>query len=248
MKVLIVDDEKHVREMIHALLDECSEVTSVEEAESLVAAKNQIQSFSPDLVLLDIQIKDKTGLDLLEELDEIKFEVIFITSHSQYALDAFNFSALNYLLKPIDIQKFFEAIKNAAKKINDKTSKDQLSTLMKHFKGNESPKEFIIKTSDKIFLISVDDISRCKSDNNYTEFYHSKHGRIIASKTLKTYEKFLEQHNFFRTHQSHMINLKYFSFLNKEKDYQIEMQDGSQVPLSLSKRNAFLTWLNEKAF
>ena len=212
------------------------------EADSVSTGVEALQRLNPQVVFLDIQLNDGTGFDILEQVAEknkaIQSNIVFITAHEQYAIKAFRFSALDFLLKPVDpeeLQKVIEKIETVVEKKNDFS---HIDLLLENIRKNvDNFKRIALSTSDGIHLFDISDIIRCESEDNYTRFYVKNHKPILISKTLKEYEELLTEHNFERIHQSHLINLNYLkSYIKKDGGY-VVMTDGSRLPISQRKRD-----------
>jgi len=239
---VLIDDDKNLREGMKGLLVRYApEITIVGEAESVAQAISVLNSLQPQVVFLDIQLGDGTGFDILEKLTEkngkISFQVVFITAHEQYAIKAFRFSALDFLLKPVDpdeLQKVIQKIKTTLQK-NDSFS--HIDLLLENIRKKvDNFKRIALSTSDGIHLFEVSDIIRCESTDNYTTFYIKNSKPVMISKTLKEYEELLAQHGFERIHQSHLINLAYLkSYIKKDGGY-VVMADNSHLPISQRKK------------
>jgi len=239
---VLVDDDSNLREGMKVLLSRYApEIRILGEAENVSDAVSVIDGMNPQVVFLDIQLANGTGFDILEKLTEkngkIESQVVFITAHEQYAIKAFRFSALDFLLKPVDpeeLQKVIEKIKNTVKK---RDSFDHIDLLLENIRKKvDNFKRIALSTTDGIHLFDVSDIIRCESTDNYTTFYIKNSKPILISKTLKEYEELLAQHGFERIHQSHLINLAYLkSYIKKDGGYVI-MSDNSNLPVSQRKK------------
>lgn len=240
---ILVDDDSNLREGMKALLSRYApEIKILGEAENVSDAVSVIDGLNPQVVFLDIQLADGTGFDILEKLTEkngkIASQVVFITAHEQYAIKAFRFSALDFLLKPVDpeeLQKVIEKIKNTIKKDDTFSHIDLLLENIR--KKVDNFKRIALSTTDGIHLFDVSDIIRCESTDNYTTFHIRNSKPILISKTLKEYEELLAEHGFERIHQSHLINLNYLkSYIKKDGGYVI-MADNSNLPVSQRKKD-----------
>lgn len=242
IRAIIVEDEKMSRETLRRMIEKyCPQVEIVSEADGYRAGAEAIRQFDPDVVFLDIQMPDGSGFRLLEEFDEVNFEVIFTTAFDQFAIKAIKFSALDYLLKPIIPQELVNAIEKVEQKRMEARKSKNIEVFLENMKNkDEGNQKIVLSTSDKIHVIQVDEIIRCESDNYYTQFFFTNGKRLIVSKTLKENEEMLSQHNFIRPHKSHLINVKYIkSFLRQEGGY-IMMTDGSKIPVSRRKREKIM--------
>ncbi|MCD4725206.1 MAG: LytTR family DNA-binding domain-containing protein [Bacteroidales bacterium] len=239
---IIVEDEIRSRDTLRGLLKRyCKNVEIISEADSYRSGLAAIRELHPDVVFLDIQMPDGSGFKLLEELDEIKFEIIFTTAFDQFAIKAIKYSALDYLLKPIDPEELVSALKKVENKISKSKVNENIQVLLDNIKSrNADPHKIILSTFEKIHIIETDNILRCESDNYYTNFFLTDGKQILVSKTLKENEAMLGGHNFIRPHKSHLVNVKYIKgFLKNDGGY-IEMTDGTHIPVSRRKREKII--------
>ncbi|MFH1296967.1 MAG: LytTR family DNA-binding domain-containing protein [Bacteroidota bacterium] len=238
-KAIIIDDEKKGRSIIAGLLHRLyrDEIQIVAEADSVESALVKIKKHHPDVLFLDIQLPDGTGFDLLEKVPQVDFFIIFITAYEQYAIKAFKFSALDFLLKPIDEDELIHAIERLKKEYQSKTFRDKLDVLLKNRNGYE---KIALPSHDGIRFVKIKDIVRCESDSNYTRFYLIHREKFLVTRTLKEYEELLCSEKFFRIHQSHLINLAYVEKYKKGEGGTVIMEDGSEVEVSRRKKEQFL--------
>lgn len=246
IKAIIVDDEQHCIDRLKGLL-QSSYTNSIEllgEFSSVAEGYKAIQRLKPELVFLDVQIHEKTGFDLLYELGKADFEVIFTTAHDEFAVRAFKFSALDYLLKPVDADDLKAAIdKYKERKKLPQQSSERVETLLNHVKpGNDPLKKIVIPTSNGFELFNVTDIVRCESDINYTTIYFTDKHKLVVAKTLKEFEEMLSPHGFFRIHNSHLINLDFVKSYNKGKGGSVVLKDGTELEVSTRRKDEFLKW------
>jgi two-component system LytT family response regulator len=248
LRAIIIDDESHTRHTIRKLLtDNCPTIDIVAEANSVTSGVEAIKNYNPDLVFLDIKMDDGTGFDLLEKLKPVDFKVIFITAWDNYAIKAFKFSALDYLLKPVDIDELTEAVKKAGD-IEQKDFITQLDNLSEHIHNQDkSLKKIIIRNADSISLVSVKDIVYCESDSNYTTVHLSGQQKIVVSSTLKEYEELLTDYGFFRVHKSFLINLRCIARFEKAEGGTVILENDTRIPVASRKRELFLEMLNRLA-
>lgn len=241
LRTIIIDDEAHQRLTIEKMVTRyCPPVDIVAQAEGVKTGVEAIKKHKPDLILLDIKMYDGTGFDLLDQLHPIDFKVIFITAFDQYAVKAFKFSALDYLLKPIDPDELVQAVDKAREIIqNDFVA--QLENLREHLSlDNKSNKKIIIKTFDNIHLVPVDEILYCKSDSSYTTVNLVNQSRIIVSAYLKDYEEMLSDSGFFRVHKSYLINLRLIRRFEKAEGGYVVLEGDVKIPVASRKREQLL--------
>lgn len=246
LKAIIVEDEKHSRETLKNLLEEfCVDVKVIETAASVDEAVTKIAALHPDVVFLDIELQTGTGFDVLSQLRDINFEVIFTTAFEQYAIKAVKFSSLDYLLKPIDLEELQKSIEKAKKKKNQEVYKKQLETLMLNLK-QQHPKlnKICLSTADGFEFINTADILYCKAEGSYTTFILNNNSKLLVSKHLKEYESLLLEQQFMRVHNSFLINLNEVKKFVKSDGGYIIMNNNDTVSISRSKKDDFLELMN----
>jgi two-component system LytT family response regulator len=235
---LLVDDDKHLRTGLKALLDRYTDdIVIVGEAESVKTGIIAIEKLRPQVIFLDIHLSDGTGFDILEKVGKINAHIVFITAHEEYAVKAFRFSALDFLLKPVD----FEELQTTILKIKDATGKtnsfEHIDLLLENIRKKvDNYKRIALSTSDGIHLFDVSDIIRCEAKVNYTQFFIKNHKPVLISRTLKEYEELLTEHGFERIHQSHLINLSYLKSYIKNDGGYVVMADNTNIPIAQSKK------------
>ncbi len=241
LRTIIIDDEAHVRESLTNMLKlHCPNAKVVGQAEGVKSGLKVIQSYQPDLILLDIKMKDGTGFDLLEQIDNIDFKIIFITAYDQYAIKAFKFSALDYLLKPIESIDLKNAIDKAVK-ASQKEVNTQLNTLANNLQtDDQSKKKIILKTFDNVYLVKVKDIIYAESDGRYTTIYLLSGEQIIVSTTLKHYHEILNDFGFYRVHKSFLINIEHIQRFEKAEGGYVILETNAKVPVASRKREELL--------
>ena len=242
-KVLIIDDENRTRDFVKKMIDsfqlDLEVFTDGENVETGIEAINRIQ---PDIVFLDIQMPDGTGFDVLNSLETKKFEVIFITAYQEYAIKAIKFSALDYILKPIDAEELHSAILTEIDSVDFKKEDLQYEALENNIQpGNR--RKLVLKTQECVYIVDLMEIIRCEADKNYTFFFLNSGKKILVSRTLKDFETMLNGYGFFRIQQSHLINLDYLDRYDKHQGGAIIMKDGSALPLSPAKKDQFFKLL-----
>ncbi|MCF6131704.1 LytR/AlgR family response regulator transcription factor [Flavobacterium wongokense] len=247
LRAVVVDDIESIRkENINLIKSVCPEIAIVGEADSVSSGISLIKQLSPDLVFLDVEMPDGTGFDLLQKLNPILFKVIFITGYEDFAIRAFRFSAIDYLLKPLDSNQLKEAVKKA----EDSLSREIFDLKLNHLFANlERPKELqklVLKTTDRIYSVNIQDIIHCESDKNYTTFHFINAPKLVVSTNLKEYEALLGPYNFFRTHKSHLINMAYLDhFVKSDGGNTVVMKNKTVIPLSVRKKEEFLVALEK---
>ena len=203
-----------------------------------------IETFRPDLVFLDIEMPGGSGFKLLTSIDNVDFEVVFVTAYEQFAIKAIRHDALDYILKPIDPKELVAAVEKVKEAKYKKTLKKQYDNLLK----NIDPEQLVVRkisisTTDKIHLIDVDDIIRCESDNYYTIIYFKDGTSLMVSKTLKEMDQKLQEYDFVRTHKSHLVNMRCIKNFIKD-EMMVLMTDDTKVPVSKRKKELILEVIN----
>ena len=246
LRAVVIDDiEKIRKENIAIIKANCPTVSIIGQAESVDSGIKLIKQLTPDLVFLDVEMADGTGFDLLQKLSPISFKVIFITGYEDFAIRAFRFSAIDYLLKPLDSKELIDAVKKAEDSMSKEVFEMKLHNLFANLERPKNLQKLVLKTADKIYSVNIQDIINCESDKNYTTFYFINAPKLVVSTNLKEYETLLSPHNFFRTHKSHLINMAYFDhFIKSEGGNTIVMKNKSNIPLSVRKKEEFLVLLD----
>lgn len=203
--------------------------------------KELIQQTKPELVFLDIEMPYGNGFDLLNKLMPVDFEVIFVTAFDKYMLQALKYSALDFLLKPVNIEELKNAVKNAEIRIRKNSVNQQLSILLDNFKKQESGlKKIAIPTADGFDFILIEDIIRCEAQGAYTKIHITNSKKILVSRPLKDYENLLPEDIFFRIHNSHLINLNFIKKYNRGRGGMVELDDGSVLEVASRRKDEFL--------
>jgi len=243
MKALIVDDEKFCRDNLKILLsDYCPEVAEIELASNAEEARNQLSGFEPDILFLDIMMPRENGFELLESISGKPKSIVFTTAHNEYALQAIKAEALDYLEKPINIEDLQYAVSKASKRMNAPSKSDDLvKQVLKELSKKSDEEKIAIPMREGFELIAVKEIVHLEASESYTMIYLSDGKRIVSSKNIKVYEEKLDETIFFRTHKSHIINVKHhlvrFSRIDGNSAV---MSTGKHVPISRRKLQSFL--------
>ena len=234
IKCVIIDDESNNIENLQGIITKwCQGVTVMASATSAEDGIQIIKDTKPDLVFLDIQMPEKSGFDVLKAFTNVNFEVIFVTAYDQYGIQAIKFSALDYLLKPVEIAELQQAIEKAKSKLTTKQQNLSIENLLNFFQ--KSQKDFptiALPTLQETRYVKVNEIVRCEASNNYTTFFMQHSDKVLVCKTLKEFEELLKPYNFHRPHQSHLVNLKYVKSFLREDGGMLLMDDKSKIPIS----------------
>jgi len=245
LRTILIDDEQSVRKTLEKLLDRyCPQVRLIAEADGVESGVHAIKKHHPDLVLLDIKMNDGTGFDLLKRLEPVDFKVIFITAYDQFAIKAIKFSALDYLLKPVDPEELADAVNKAEKMLVHELNQ-QLDTLQDNMQTQDkSKKKIILKTFENIHLVKIHDILYCESSDNYTTFYLLNGKKILVSNTLKEYDEMLSEFGFFRVHKSYLINLIHIDRFEKAEGGAIVLENEIKLPVASRKKEQLLEMIH----
>jgi two-component system LytT family response regulator len=247
MKILIIDNETDLRSALKNLLQLCDiDQLSIDEADGVHSGLHKIKTFDSDIVFLDIEMNDGTGFDLLTQLQHIDFQLIVTTAHDAYAIRAFKFSAIDYLLKPIDPDELEASIQKATENLHGNDLKLQLQILMQQISSNtDVNKKIVLNDKRNTYFIKISDILYCEADGPYTKFFIANESPILVSKSLKDYDDMLSNYGFIRTHHSYLVNATKIKMLDKKDGGILILDDGNHVPISQRKRDAVLDWLSK---
>lgn len=246
IRTVLVDDERTSMLTLESLLKKYfPAIDIVGKAETVSKAVNEINTKAPDLVFLDISLPDGEGFDVLEQTAERNFEVIFITAYDQYAVKAFEFSALHYLVKPLTLDGLKDAIGRFKELKTDEHLDDKINVLKESLKSKNE--KIIIPSSEGLNVVRLSDIMRLEADDVYTYFYLTDGHRLMASRPLNNYEKILEDLPFSRIHAKHLVNLMYIKRYVKGKGGSVIMEDNTEVEVSVRKKPDFLAKLKNFA-
>jgi two-component system, LytTR family, response regulator len=249
LKILVIDNEKEVRQTLKEMLELWSAgVHAIEEASGVRTGAEKIAAMQPDIVLLDVEMDDGTGFDLLKQIPQPSFQLIFTTAHNQYAIQAFKFSAIDYLLKPVDPTDLNTALQKAIENINSNTLQNQLAVLMQQLGSKpDAVKQIVLKDIDKTYFIKVEDILYCEAEGSYTKFYISNSEPIFVSRNLRSYEELLAPAGFIRTHHSCLVNPAKIKIYDRKTDCgTLVLEGGYTIPVSQRKKDFVLQFLENR--
>jgi len=238
IKALIVDDEQKARSILeHYLKSFIPQITEIRQADSAEAAEQMLKEYSPGIIFLDVEMPHRNGFDFLIGQKNPSFDVIFTTAYNQYAIQAIRFSALDYLLKPVDPDELSAAVaRHLEKKESAQQKKELFDNLVKNIEKKEV-KDFkiAVPSSEGVYFFMIDDILRLEADRSYTHIHLVNKRPFIASKTLKHFEDMLDEFNFIRTHKSHLVNPKHITRISNDNEF-VLLTDGSKVEVSRRKK------------
>jgi two-component system LytT family response regulator len=241
--VIIDDEEQSIQTLQQMLQLFCPDVQIIGHAKDVHTGFELLSIVKPELVFLDIQMPDGNGFDLLTKLKKRDFHLIFTTAYDQYALKAIKFSALDYLLKPIDTDELKAAV-NKSRNLQ-KTNIETIDNLISNLSSKTEDHKIVLSTSEGMHFINVNNIIRCQADDYYTNFYLNDGRRIMISKTLKENEELLMDYNFLRPHRSHLVNIAYIKRYVKSDGGYIVLTDGSKIPVARRKKDIIINYLQQ---
>lgn len=245
MRAVIIDNEAPVRNALRSMIGSyCPSISEINEAIGVETGFKLINTDKPDIVFLDMEMDDGTGVDLLKKLGEYNFQLIFITAHEKYALDAIKMSAIDFLLKPIVSDDLIACVKKASENIKNQSLQKQIQVLKDSLVSLKSNDEkIVLKDSEAIHFVRLNDIVYCDADGPYTTFYLVNNEKILISKTLKEFDELLETKGFFRTHKSYLVNISKIVRFNRAEGGVLIMENGMEVPVSQRKRDEVMNIL-----
>ncbi len=239
IQAVLIDDEENSLEALSILLQRyCPDVQVAGTAQTVESAIQLIDTIKPELVFLDIALPDGQGFQVLEDVEYTGFEVIFTTAYDQYALKAFDFSALDYLLKPISTEKLQQAVDRYSKIRKEANFGDRVSVLREGLSNRNE--RIILSSMDGFDVYKIADIIRCEANGSYTTFFIKNGQRIVTSKTLNNFERLLTDLSFVRVHSKHLINLEFVKKYVSGRGGYIVFEDGSQIDVSERKKKEFI--------
>lgn len=245
MNAVIIDNEPHMISSLQSLLAHyCPEVEVIGSAEGCESGEKLILELNPEIVFLDVEMDDGTGIELVQRLQYKQLHVIFITAHDKYAIDAFKCSAIDFLLKPVDPDDLVGALKkyDQAKRVND--LEKQVSVLTEHLKGgNSRQKKIVLSDYESMHLVKIEDIIWCVAEGSYTRFKLQEGPEIMVSKNLKSYEEILSDQDFVRIHNSYLVNINHIKRFERTEGGVVIMENGGVLPVSVRKKDSLMNIL-----
>ncbi len=248
MKAILVDDEPDGIRTLQKLLERhCPDVKIEATCANSAIAKQQIEAIKPDVVFLDIQMPGQTGLEMIAELTVKNFEIIFVTAHNEYILQALQYSAADYLLKPVDEDRLIEAVQRAGKRLKEGKKEELTETLLHNLsnKGNPTEMRLCLPTLKGFIILKLDEIIYCEAERSYTIFHLEGNKPVIVSKPLLDYENLLGDASFLRIHKSFLINLRHVKEYQRGEGGMVIMNNNSEIEVSRRKKEQFLLKIKE---
>jgi len=248
VKAMLIDDEpRGISSMQKLLQINCPKINVIGSSTDANAAIEMVRSLRPDLIFLDIAMPAKNGFELLKELNGSNFEVIFVTAHNEFMIEAFHFSAIDYLLKPVEDNLLVDAVNRAKKRIEEKSGNKNIETFLHNLKQNQSPQKMklCIPSLKGFQVIELDDILYAESSGNYTNIYFQNKPMVCTSKPMHEYEKLLEDAGFVRIHKSILVNLLHVKEYLRGEGGSVLLSTGKELEVSRRKKDIFLSKMKE---
>ncbi len=248
MRAILIDDEKNALDVLEMQLNHyCPTINIVAKCTGGEEGVMAIRQHRPDLVFLDIEMPRINGFDVLAQTNTISYAVVFTTAYDQFALKAFKYAAVDYLLKPVDVEELQTAVQRVVNKNGRDGMENKIKTLLEQFGVSQAalPQRIALPVGDAMQLFAPDDIVRCESDSNYTYIFLAAGKKILLAKTLKEVEETLRGLSFFRVHQSHLVNINHVSKVVKGEGSYLTTSDGATIPISRNKKEVFLESLRK---
>lgn len=253
LSAIIVDDEERSRNTLQSLLATyCPQVTVLAQAGSVRSAEQLLETAQPDVLFLDIQMPGGSGFELLESIREREFLVVFVTAHNKYAIKAIKASAIDYLLKPVDVDELRETVERLIRLRREKTAspalsgvyREGLTEILHRLRENSKPRKIVLPTGEGLVVEELKSIIRMQSDNSYTTVVRADRKELLLSKPIREFEATLDEEQFVRVHNSHIINLDHLLRFDKRDGGIAVMSDGSAVPVSRRRHQILIDLLN----
>ncbi len=246
IRSIIIEDEYNARETLKILLEKyCDNVELVGEGHDVKSGLECIKTYEPDLVFLDIEMPDGDGFDLLSQINGFKFDIIFTTAYSEFAVQAFKYSTVDYLLKPIVHEELIKAVDKAELELQNRDLTQKFSKLLAYSNSGGPIKRIVLATKDQYNLVNVSEIIMCKSYKNYTIFFLENGHKIKTSKTLKDYYDTLTESGFIKPHRQYMVNMKHVQSYLRANENIIKLTMGFEVPVSSRNKDKILEIINQ---
>lgn len=248
--IIIDDEEKNIRLLQNMLEMHCRTIKVTGTSNCSKTGVQMIEELQPQLVFLDVEMPHMNGFDLLQKLEPVSFEVIFVTAFSHYAVEAFEHHASGYITKPINAEKLVSAVNMAAKRIEEKTINRNLFSLLEQNNRQATPDKIPLSTTNGLLFVKIAEVMYCESSGNYTHFFLSDDKKIVVSRQLGEYEKLLPENTFTRIHDKYIINLSYIREYIKGSGGEVVLENGKELPVATRRKEDFLArfekWIKRK--
>jgi two-component system LytT family response regulator len=251
LNCIIIDDEEKNIKLLQSMLEmHCRQVKVVGTSSCAKNGLLLIEELQPQLVFLDVEMPHLNGFDLLQKLEPVSFEVIFVTAYSHYAVEAFEHHATGYITKPVNTEKLISAVNTAMKRIEEKSINKNLFSLLEQNNKQATPDKIPLSTTNGLLFVKIADVMYCESSGNYTHFYLNDDKKIVVSRQLGEYEKLLPENNFTRIHDKYIINLNYIKEYIKGSGGEVVLENGKEIPVATRRKEDFLArfekWIKRK--
>ncbi len=248
---IIIDDEQMNIKLLQNMLEiHCRQVNVVGTSSCAKNGLQMIQELQPQIVFLDVEMPHMNGFDLLQKLEPVSFDVIFVTAYSHYAVEAFEHHATGYITKPINTEKLVSAVNKAIKRVEEKRINKNLFSLLEQNTKQATPDKIPLSTTNGLLFVKIADVMYCESNGNYTHFFLCDEKKIVVSRQLGEYEKLLPEINFTRIHDKYIINLKYIKEYIKGSGGEVVLENGKEIPVATRRKEDFLArfekWIKRK--
>lgn len=248
---IIIDDEQMNIKLLQNMLEmHCRQVNVVGASSCAKNGLQMIQELQPQIVFLDVEMPHMNGFDLLQKLEPVSFDVIFVTAYSHYAVEAFEHHATGYITKPINTEKLVSAVNTAIKRVEEKRINKNLFSLLEQNTKQATPDKIPLSTTNGLLFVKIADVMYCESNGNYTHFFLCDEKKIVVSRQLGEYEKLLPEINFTRIHDKYIINLNYIKEYIKGSGGEVVLENGKEIPVATRRKEDFLArfekWIKRK--
>ncbi|MEQ1675144.1 MAG: LytTR family DNA-binding domain-containing protein [Chitinophagaceae bacterium] len=248
--IIIDDEEKNIKLLQNMLETHCRHIKVMGISSCAKNGLQMIEDLQPQLVFLDVEMPHLNGFDLLQKLEPVSFEVIFVTAYSHYAVEAFEHHATGYITKPINTEKLISAVNTAIKRIEEKKINKNLFSLLEQNTKQATPDKIPLSTTNGLLFVKIADVMYCESSGNYTHFFLNDDKKIVVSRQLGEYEKLLPENNFTRIHDKYIINLNYIKEYIKGSGGEVVLENGKEIPVATRRKEDFLArfekWIKRK--
>ena len=239
---ILEDDINSAQFVEEVLRSNFAQVSILAKFASVQGAREKLIELAPDFVIMDINLEGGDAFDILSKLETIPFKILFITAHNKYAVEAFKFSALDFLLKPLSPKTLVVSVAKIIEELQNEQYHNQLEAFFHNFKTSGIDRKLVLKNLDAVHVVDLKEIIYIKSDNNYSTFFLSDNRKVVVSQTLKSFDEKLNGHHFFRCHQSYLINLNCIRSIDKKNDT-LTLNDEIVLPVAQSKKKVLIDFL-----